>query len=164
MNSGVKVKEWFHTTKLLQDLQTFHYLCIPIQPQIDMIEIGIKGSRAMAVTEAESAKHIGSGTVLVLSTPMMIALIEKTCRLSVKPFLEEGQETVGTHVNVSHVAATPLGMSVRCETELIEVERRKLVFKVAVSDEDGLVGEGTHERFIIDEARFQSKAEAKKSK
>lgn len=118
----------------------------------------------MAVTEAESAKHIGSGTVLVLSTPMMIALIERTCRLSVKPFLDEGQETVGTHVNVSHVAATPLGMTVRCDSELVEVDRRRLVFKVAVYDEEGLVGEGTHERFIIDEARFQAKAEAKKSR
>ena len=118
----------------------------------------------MAVTEAESAMHIGSGIVLVLSTPMMIALIERTCRLSVKPFLDEGQETVGTHVNVSHVAATPLGMTVCCDTELIEVDRRRLVFKVAVYDKDGLVGEGTHERFIIDEVRFQAKAEAKKNK
>ena len=129
-----------------------------------MIEAGIKGSHSLAVTEAESAKHIGSGTVLVLSTPMMIALIEKTCRLSVKPFLDKGQETVGTHVNVSHMAATPLGMTVRCDSELIEVDRRRLLFKVAVYDEDGLVGEGTHERFIIDEARFQAKAEAKKNK
>ena len=129
-----------------------------------MLETGLKGTRAMVVTEAESAKHIGSGTVLVLSTPMMIALIEKTCRLSVKPFLDKGQETVGTHVNVSHMAATPLGMTVRCDSELIEVDRRRLLFKVAVYDEDGLVGEGTHERFIIDEARFQAKAEAKKNK
>ena len=128
-----------------------------------MIETGIKGSQALTVTEAESAKHIGSGTVLVLATPMMIALIEKTCRLSVKPFLDEGQETVGTHVNVSHIAATPLGMAVRCDSELIEVDRRRLVFKVAVYDADGLVGEGTHERFVIDEARFQARAEAKKN-
>ena len=128
-----------------------------------MIETGIKGSQALTVTEAESAKHIGSGTVLVLATPMMIALIEKTCRLSVKPFLDEGQETVGTHVNVSHIAATPLGMTVRCDSELIEVDRRRLVFKVAVYDADGLVGEGTHERFVIDEARFQARAEAKKN-
>ena len=129
-----------------------------------MIQTGIKGELAMPVTPENSAKHIGSGTVLVLSTPMMIALIEKTCRLSVKPYLEEGQETVGTHVNVSHSAATPVGLTVRCETELIEVDRRRLAFKVAVYDPDGLVGEGTHERFIIDEARFQSKAEAKKNK
>ena len=129
-----------------------------------MIEKGIKGTLSMTVTEAESARHIGSGTVLVLSTPMMIALIEKTCRLSVKPHLEEGQETVGTHVNVSHSAATPIGLTVRCETELIEVDRRRLVFKVAVYDPDALVGEGLHERFVIDEARFQAKAEAKKNK
>ena len=129
-----------------------------------MLETGLKGTMAMIVTEAESARHIGSGTVLVLSTPMMIALIEKTCRLSVKPYLDKGQETAGTHVDVSHVAATPVGMTVRCETELIKIDRRRLTFKVAVYDADSFVGEGTHERFIIDEARFQSKAEAKKSK
>ena len=128
-----------------------------------MLETGLKGTRAMVVTEAESAKHIGSGTVLVLSTPMMIALIEKTCRLSVKPFLGEGQETVGTLVNVSHIAATPIGLTVRCECELVEIDRRRLVFKVAVYDPEGLVGEGTHERFIIDEKKFQSKAESKKT-
>ena len=128
-----------------------------------MLETGLKGTRAMVVTEAESAKHIGSGTVLVLSTPMMIALIERTCRLSVKPFLEEGQETVGTLVNVCHIAATPIGLTVRCESELVEIDRRRLVFKVAVYDTEGLVGEGTHERFIIDEAKFQAKAESKKN-
>ena len=128
-----------------------------------MLETGLKGTRAMVVTEADSAKHIGSGTVLVLSTPMMIALFEKTCRLSVKPFLEEGQETVGTLVNVSHVAATPVGLTVRCESELVEIDRRRLVFKVDVYDPEGLVGEGTHERFIIDEAKFQAKAESKKN-
>ena len=128
-----------------------------------MLETGLKGTRAMVVTEAESAKHIGSGTVLVLSTPMMIALIEKTCRLSVKPFLEEGQETVGTLVNVSHIAATPIGLTVRRESELVEIDRRRLLFKVGVYDPEGLVGEGTHERFIIDEAKFQAKAESKKN-
>ena len=117
----------------------------------------------MAVTPELSAQHIGSGTVLVLSTPMMIALMERTSRTSVKPFLDEGQETVGTHVNVSHLSATPVGLTVHCETELIEVDRRKLVFKVAVYDTDGLVGEGTHEWFIIDEAKFQAKAESKKN-
>ena len=117
----------------------------------------------MTVTPEFSAKHIGSGAVMVLATPMMIALMEMTCQTSVKPFLDEGQETVGTRVDVNHVAATPVGMTVRCETELIEVDRRKLTFKVAVYDSEGLVGEGVHERFIIDEKKFQAKVEARKS-
>ena len=104
-----------------------------------MVETGIKGSADLLVTKECSALHIGSGTVPVLATPMMIALMERTCRMSVKPYLEEGQETVGTHVNVSHVAATPLGMSVHCESELVEVDRRRLVFRVQVTDAAGLV-------------------------
>ena len=128
-----------------------------------MVTIGIKGTNEWLVTKPLTAQHIGSGTVPVLATPMMIALMERTCRESVKPFLEEGQETVGTAVNVRHLAATPLGMTVRCETELVEVDRRRLVFRVEVHDAKGLVGEGTHERFIIDELKFQAKAEDRKT-
>ena len=105
-----------------------------------------------------TAKHIGSGTVPVLATPMMIALMEKTCLQSVKPYLEEGQDTVGTRVDVSHGAATPVGMTVRCESELIEIDRRRLVFRVTARDDAGVVGEGTHERFIVDVEKFQAKA------
>lgn len=127
-----------------------------------MLEKGIKGRQEDVVTMELTASHIGSGTVRVLATPMMIALMERTSRLSVRPYLAQGQETVGTHVDVSHVSATPVGMKVWCECELIEIDRRRLVFKVAVYDEKGLVGEGTHERFIIDVARFQAKTEDKK--
>ncbi len=128
-----------------------------------MLETGIKGRLEETVTQELSAEHLGSGSVAVLATPMMVALIEKTCRLSVKPYLEEGQETVGTHVDVSHVSATPVGMQVWCCSELVEIDRRRLTFKVSVYDDSGLVGEGTHERFVIDEDRFLRKAEAKKS-
>ena len=113
------------------------------------------------VTEELTATHIGSGAVRVFATAMMIALMENTCRTSVKPFLEPGQETVGTHVDVSHCASTPVGMEVWCESELIEVDRRRLVFRVAVYDKAGLVGEGLHERFIIDAERFRQKNAAK---
>lgn len=126
-----------------------------------MVEIGIKGKEEFVVGEELTAKHIGSGTVRVLATPMMIALLEKTCRLSVKPYLEEGQETVGTHVDVSHDSATPVGMRVWCESELVAVDRRKLTFRVAVYDACGPVGQGTHERFIIDEKKFSYKVNAK---
>lgn len=122
-----------------------------------MLEIGIKGYGEMPVTEEMSASHIGSGTVLVLATPMMILLMERTCRLSVKPYLEDGEETVGTQVNVHHGAAVPVGRTVSCETEIIEIDRRRIVFKVAVYDGDTLVGDGTHERFVINVQKFREK-------
>lgn len=126
-----------------------------------MLQTGIKGRQDDVVTEDKLAKNVGSGLVRVYATAMMIALTEKAAVLSVEPFLEEGQGTVGTLVNMSHVSATPLGMKVWAETELVEIDRRKLTFKVAAYDERGLIGEGTHERFIIDNRRFQEKAESK---
>ncbi|HIQ85105.1 MAG TPA: thioesterase family protein [Candidatus Cryptobacteroides excrementigallinarum] len=126
-----------------------------------MIQIGIKGHEEAVVTEDMLASNVGSGLVKVYSTAMMIALIEKAAVLSVEPYLEQGQGSVGTLVNVSHCSATPLGMKVHAETELVEIDRRRLVFKVAAYDERGLIGEGMHERFIIDNARFQAKADSK---
>ena len=126
-----------------------------------MIQTGIKGHQEAVVTEDMLASNVGSGLVKVYATAMMIALIEKAAVYSVEPYLEAGQGTVGTLVNVTHCSATPLGMKVHADTELVEVDRRRLVFKVAAYDERGLIGEGTHERFIIDNARFQAKADSK---
>ena len=127
-----------------------------------MMTIGLKGHLEQMVTEEVTADRIGSGLVKVFATPMMIALIEQTCNESVVPFLEEGQGSVGTHVDVSHCAATPVGMRVWCDSELVEIDRRRLVFAVKAYDECGLIGEGKHERFIIDSDKFQSKIDAKK--
>ena len=77
------------------------------------------------------------------------------------PYYEEGQSSVGTHLDVSHDAATPVGMKVRAEAEVIEVDRRRIVLSVAAYDEMGLIGKGTHERFLIDAAKFIAKAEGK---
>jgi len=126
-----------------------------------MIEKGIKGHLEQVVTPEVTADRIGSGLVQVFATPMMIALIEQTCNESVVPYLEAGQGTVGTHIDVSHCAATPVGMRVWCDSELVEVDRRRLVFSVKAYDECGLIGEGQHERFVIDSAKFQAKAEGK---
>ncbi len=126
-----------------------------------MVEIGIKGRQDEIVTEELTASHIGSGAVRVFATPMMISLMEKTCQRSVVPYLEEGQETVGTRVDIAHVSSTPIGMKVWCESELVDIDRRRLVFKVAAYDEKGLIGEGRHERFIIDIAKFKEKTESK---
>ena len=125
------------------------------------LHIGIRGREEAVVTEDLLAQNVGSGLVKVYATAMMIALIEKAAVYSVEPFLEPGQGTVGTHVDVSHTSATPLGMRVWAETELVGIDRRKLTFRVAAYDERGLIGEGRHERFIIDYARFQAKADAK---
>ena len=127
------------------------------------MEIGIKNTLEITVTGNLTAAAVGSGTLNVYATPAMIALIEETAWKSVAPYLEEVQSTVGTRLDVSHVAPTPLGMTVRCETELTEVDGRRLVFAVNVYDEAGLIGKGTHERFIIMSEKFQAKADSKKS-
>ncbi len=126
------------------------------------LEAGIKGEQSVLVTEANTAKTMGSGTLDVFATPALVALAEKTCWQSVAPALEEGSGTVGTRLDLEHTAPTPLGMTVTCHSELVAVEGRKLTFKVTLQDEKGPVGGGTHERFIINEARFAAKAESKK--
>lgn len=127
-----------------------------------MLTPGIKGHQTLTVTEELSARHMGSGALMVFATPAMIALMEKTAWESVQPELEEGSGTVGTEMNVKHVAATPIGMEVTCETELVKVDGRALTFSVKAYDAKGLIGEGTHERFIVFNDKFQAKADAKK--
>jgi len=129
------------------------------------IQAGIKGEKRFVVTADQLASRVGSGLVNVFATPCMIAQIENTAAMSVQPELEEGRTTVGISVNVSHVAATPEGMEVRIETELAEVapNGKVLTFKVACFDEAGLIGEGTHVRAVVDRARFEAKAQAKKA-
>ena len=126
-----------------------------------MLHIGIKNHLESTASPERSAETVGSGNVPVYATISMIGLMEKTCLESVLPHLEPGQDTVGTHVNVSHCSATPVGMKVWCDSELIEIDRRRLVFRVAAHDEAGLIGEGTHERFIIEKEKFITKTYAK---
>lgn len=129
-----------------------------------MLEIGIKGKEELLVAENNSAKTLGSGTLDVFATPAMIALMELTAWKSVQPYLEEKEGTVGISLNVKHIAATPLGMRVFCESELIEIEGKKLTFSVKAYDESGLIGEGTHERFIVNNEKFQNKTDVKNLK
>lgn len=128
------------------------------------MEIGIKGQVETVVNENNTAKFVGSGSLDVFATPNMIGLMEQASQASVAPFLEEGQGTVGTKIAVSHDAATPLGMKVRAESELIEIDRRRLVFEVKAYDECGLIGQGRHERFIIQNEKFLAKVNAKAGK
>ena len=122
---------------------------------------GVRGTQEEIVTEKNIASALGSGGLAVYATPCMITLMEYCAMESVKPFLPEGSSTVGTRLDVKHLAATPIGMKVRCETELIEVDRRRLVFLCRAFDEAGLIGEGTQERFIVDNAKFMEKTQAK---
>lgn len=126
-----------------------------------MLKAGITGKQELTVDAGVSAKSVGSGLLDVFATPSMIALMEKTASESVAPYLEPGSGTVGTKINVAHTAATPLGMKVVCETKLTEVDGRRLVFEVKASDEAGEIGEGTHERFIIQNEKFQKKTDEK---
>ncbi len=126
------------------------------------MEIGIKGNCELVVTEEVSAKTMGSGTLDVLATPAMVALMEKTAWTSIQNELEEGSGTVGISMNITHDAPTPLGMKVHCESELVAVDGRKLTFKVEAFDEKGSIGKGVHERFIINSSKFQAKANSKK--
>ena len=126
-----------------------------------MLETGIKGHKELMVTPDKTAKAMGSGALDVFATPCMIALMENTAFESVQAEVEEGCGTVGTALNVKHVAATPVGMKVTCDTELIKVDGRALTFLVKAYDACGLIGEGEHERFIISEEKFQAKTDAK---
>jgi fluoroacetyl-CoA thioesterase len=122
---------------------------------------GIRGVRDVLVTEKNTAKALGSGGLPVYATPSMIAQMELCAVVSVQPYLPEGSSTVGTRIDVKHLSATPVGMTVRCETELVEVDRRRLVFSCRAYDEAGLIGEGTQERFIVDDLKFMEKAAQK---
>lgn len=127
-----------------------------------MLTVGIHGEQSQLVTNENTAKTMGSGTLDVFATPALVALAEKTCWMSVAPALAEGDGTVGTKLELEHTAPTPVGMTVTCESELVAVEGRKLTFKVSLHDEKGPVGGGTHERFVIHNDKFAAKAEAKK--
>lgn len=125
--------------------------------RIYMLEIGLKGQQSEIVTNDKTAAAMGSGTLAVYATPAMIALMEKTAMLSVSAALEEGQATVGTRLEISHLAACGLGTKVSCESELTEIDRKRLVFSVTAYNGETVIGKGIHERFIIDTEKFMSK-------
>lgn len=128
-----------------------------------MLKVGIEGRREIVVTRDKSAKFMESGGLEIFATPMMIALMEAVAFDSVVDYLEEGQGTVGTKVDIEHISPTPIGMKVTGVSKLTEIDRRRLVFEVEAYDENGLIGKGIHERFIIDNEKFQKKANAKLS-
>ncbi|PKM81408.1 MAG: thioesterase [Firmicutes bacterium HGW-Firmicutes-14] len=127
------------------------------------VKIGIKGEAKTAVNDKNTAIAHGSGGVPVFATPAMIALMENAALSSVEPYLPEGHTTVGIKISSSHVAATPVGMEVTARSELVEIDGKRLVFRVEAYDDADKIGEGTHERFIINSEKFMKRTEAKKT-
>ncbi len=127
-----------------------------------MLRQGLLGKEQAIVSHSNSAAAVGSGSLEVFSTPSMIALMESAAASSVKGHLEPGKTTVGVSIEAKHISATPLGMMVFCESELLEVDGKRLVFKITAFDKHGEIGSARHERMIVDAKRFMERASAKK--
>jgi fluoroacetyl-CoA thioesterase len=125
------------------------------------IPIGTKGEERLLVTSEVAIDFLGLENARVLSTPNLIQNLEMTARNSIKPLLEPGFDSVGTHVNVAHLAATPMGMNVTFRSEVLSVNDRKVNFKVEAFDEKEKIAEGTHERAVVDIPRFATRVAAK---
>jgi predicted thioesterase len=131
---------------------------------MNRIPPGTCGHSQLLVTTEVAVSFLGMEEARVLGTPWMILHMEITARNTVKHVLLDGQDTVGTQVNVRHLAATPIGMQARFYAEVLSVEGQRILFKVEAYDEKEKIGEGTHERFIIDVARFATRLQSKKAK
>lgn len=129
----------------------------------EAIRPGLKGELALVVAEEHTARHLGSGGVRVLATPQMILLVERAGVAAIDHLLPEGYLTVGARLDVRHLAPTPVGFEVRAVAELVEVDGRRLDFRVTVHDGVELVGEGRHERYIVDLERFGRRVAEKTS-
>lgn len=127
------------------------------------LKTGIIGEAKTVVTENNTAIAHGSGNVPVFATPAMIALMENAAMSSVQPYVPDGHTTVGTKISSAHSAATPVGLEVIAKSELIEIDGKRLVFTVTAFDSKEKIGEGTHERFIINEEKFLKKSQEKKA-
>lgn len=128
---------------------------------MDAVKPGLKGSAALTVGEAHTAPSVGSGAIHVLGTPVMINLMEAAALAAVEHRLPAGHQSLGIHLDVSHVAATPVGMTVQATAQVTAVEGNRIRFRVEAHDESELIGEGTHERVVVDVARFDKRVRAK---
>lgn len=121
------------------------------------LEIGMKAEVSSLVEKMDTASEVGSGSLLVFATPCMVAMMEGAACEAIAPALPEGKTSVGTGLQIEHLAATPVGMEVRATAELIQVDGRMLTFQVAAFDEKGEIGRGTHRRAVVDAQRFLEK-------
>lgn len=122
-----------------------------------MLKEGLTHTSRVEVTDENTAVVVGSGDMPVFATPAMIALMENAAMTAVAPELEAGSSTVGTLMNVSHLKASPVGAKIEATAKLVKIDGRKLTFEVSARDEKGMIGEGVHERFIVDKERFLGK-------
>jgi predicted thioesterase len=127
----------------------------------EQLKPGLCGSAGIIVGPEHTAPHIGSGKVKVLATPVMVNLMEAAALQAVEHLMPDGHQTVGIHLDVSHHAATPVGMGARARAELTGIEGRTLTFRVVAEDDKEQIGEGTHKRIVINVARFDRRAQDK---
>jgi fluoroacetyl-CoA thioesterase len=125
------------------------------------IKSGLRGSAELTVGEEHTAPSIGSGHVHVLATPVMINLIEAAALAAVEHLLPAGYQSLGTHLDVRHIAATPVGMRVHAMAEVVSVDGRTIRFRVEARDEVELIGDGSHERVVVNVAKFDQRLQRK---
>jgi fluoroacetyl-CoA thioesterase len=130
----------------------------------ERIVAGMRGSAALTVGDEHTAPSIGSGKVRVLATPVMINLIEAAALAAVEHLLPAGYQSLGTRLDVRHIAATPVGMRVTATAQLIKVDARVMSFRVEARDEGDLIGDGTHERVVVNVAKFDERVQRKLQK
>lgn len=128
------------------------------------LQTGIHGKATVRVTDANVASSVGSGAVDVFSTPSMVLLMEEAAVDALRPYIEEGESTVGSAVNVRHISPTPIGLEVTATATLTEIDGRRLVFQVEAHDGVATIGEGTHERFLVSVDRFITRAREKSTR
>lgn len=125
------------------------------------ITVGMKGTAETAVERQDTAYEVGSGDLLVYATPCMVALMEGAACDAIADAIPEGKTSVGTMLNITHLAATPVGMDVRAEAEVTEVDGNTITFQITAYDEAGKIGEGIHKRAVITSQKFLDKVYAK---
>jgi predicted thioesterase len=127
----------------------------------DALRPGLTGTAEILVGTRDTAPHIGSGKIKVLATPVLVSLMEEAALSAVEGLLPAGHQTVGTRLDITHVAATPVGLRVKATAEVTRIEGRRVTFRVWADDEGERIGEGTHERIVVEVERFDRRAQAK---
>ena len=128
---------------------------------VENLRPGLTGATEIVVGTRDTAPHVGSGKIKVLATPVLVSLMEEAALIAVEGLLPQGHQTVGTRLDITHVAATPVGLHVVAHAELTKVDGRRLTFRIWADDERDRIGEGTHERIVVDVARFDVRAQQK---
>ena len=127
----------------------------------EKLKPGLRGAADLVVSEEHTAPRVGSGRVHVLATPVMINVIEAAALAAIEHLLPSGYQSLGTRLDIRHFAATPVGMRVRAEVEVLSVDGRTVTFRVSVADEKEPVGDGTHERMVVNVMRFDVRVQDK---